>query len=165
MGAQHQPPPPAAGSAEPERVDAEALGRATWTLLHTLAAAFPAAPTPAESTRAARFMRDFARVYPCAPCAESFQGIVARRPVDAASGPRFARWMCDAHNDVNRELGKDVFDCAPDNLAKRWGTCEDCSAHAGELAAFQKLALPTAVPRVKVENRRAQINRDDDAGQ
>jgi mitochondrial FAD-linked sulfhydryl oxidase len=142
LARQHLPDQSADQDQNYERVDTESLGRATWTFLHTLAAAHPAVPSAAETARAARFMRDFAAVYPCAPCAESFREIVDRRPVDAASGPRFARWMCEAHNDVNRELGKDVFPCDPESLAQRWGTCEACSAHAGELDAFQKMALP-----------------------
>jgi mitochondrial FAD-linked sulfhydryl oxidase len=131
-----------ATSSEPEaeRVDAETLGRATWTLLHSLAAAFPLSPSPAESATAARFMRDFARLYPCEVCAEGFREIVGADPPDTASGPRFASWMCRAHNAVNREVGKAEFDCSDENIARRWGTCDSCSAHADELGAFKKLA-------------------------
>lgn len=117
-------------------VDAETLGRATWTFLHTLAATYPPNPTRAEQERTARFMRDFSQIYPCAPCAESFRAIIKRVPVDARSGPSFARWMCVVHNEVNKELGKEVFNCS--SVGERWGVCESCAAHHGELEDFKK---------------------------
>jgi len=30
------------------------------------------------------------------------------------------RWMCEAHNEVNRKLGKEVFDCG--RWEERWRT-------------------------------------------
>lgn len=132
-------------------VDAEELGRATWTFLHTLAATHPAKPTTDEVQRVKRFMEDFTHIYPCAPCAESFREIVKKRPVDALTGPRFARWMCDAHNDVNRELGKALFDC--NQVADRWGVCESCARHADKLHDFQA-ALANAGPFAQA-NRKA----------
>lgn len=117
-------------------VDADTLGRATWTFLHTLAATYPSNPTPSERERTIRFMNDFSKIYPCAPCAESFRGILQRKPVNAQSGPLFARWMCEVHNEVNRELGKDLFDCAL--VGERWGVCESCAAHQGELREFKR---------------------------
>lgn len=31
----------------------------------------------------------------------------------------FGRWMCEAHNEVNRKLGKREFDC--EKWEERWG--------------------------------------------
>jgi mitochondrial FAD-linked sulfhydryl oxidase len=129
---------------EPEhelnRVDTETLGRAGWTLLHSVAAAFPLVPAPAESACAARFIRDFAQLYPCDVCAEGFREIVRADPPDTASGPALARWTCRAHNMVNREIGKPEFDCSDHAIARRWGICDSCKSHAGELDAFKKLS-------------------------
>lgn len=121
-------------------IDPETLGRATWTFLHSMAAMFPLTPSKAESMRAARFMQDFGHLYPCAPCAYSFRKILSSRPPETSSGPVFARWMCQAHNDVNRELGKPEFDCSAESIAKRWGACEACKSHSGQLDAFKQLA-------------------------
>lgn len=117
-------------------VDPDELGRATWTFLHTLAATHPAEPTEKEVTRIQRFISDFSKIYPCAPCAESFRGIITNRPVDASTGPRFAQWMCEVHNDVNKEIGKPQFDCA--EVTKRWGACESCARHSHEVDEFKK---------------------------
>ncbi|KAK7210568.1 hypothetical protein V2G26_017746 [Clonostachys chloroleuca] len=78
--------------------DVAALGRSSWTLLHSIAATFPEAPSRAQ------------------------QGDLLHRP----GGPRvasrddFGRWLCGAHNAVNRKLGKPVFDC--DKWQERWVT-------------------------------------------
>lgn len=117
-------------------VDADTLGRATWTFLHTFAATFPSKPSTKESERAKRFMKDFSEIYPCAPCAESFREILSKRPVNATSGPAFAKWMCQVHNDVNKEIGKDLFDC--NNVGERWGVCESCARHEDDLVQFKK---------------------------
>lgn len=118
-------------------VDTDSLGRATWTFLHTLAATHPSKPTTKEQARLSRFMEDFSHVYPCAPCASSFRSVMQRLPPDTKTGPRFALWMCAAHNEVNRELGKDVFDCA--QVALRWGVCDSCAAHQDTLSNFKTM--------------------------
>lgn len=118
-------------------VDTETLGRATWTFLHTLAASHPEKPSSEEQRRMTRFMRDFAQVYPCAPCAESFREILKQHPTNAESGPGFAQWMCAVHNEVNKEIGKEVFDCA--RVGERWGVCEQCAAHQDDLKDFKNL--------------------------
>ena len=91
-----------------------------------------------------RFMDDLSAVYPCGPCAESFRGIVERHPVDASSGPALARWMCEAHNEVNKELGKPQFECA--RVGERWGVCETCAAHGDSLKQFKALMRGAAAP-------------------
>lgn len=116
-------------------VDPDSLGRATWTFLHTLAATYPAKPTKAEQTRIDRFISDFSHIYPCAPCASSFRTIMRRLPPDTTSGPGFAQWMCAAHNEVNKEIGKDAFDCT--QVAQRWGVCESCAEHQDGLNDFK----------------------------
>ena len=127
-----------------ERVDTETLGRATWTFLHTFAASFPSNPSVKEKVQAERFMRDFADIYPCAPCAASFREILKKEPPRAEGGGGFAQWMCKVHNMVNEEIGKEQFDCS--KVAGRWGVCDSCQDHADELEQFKritKIKFPT----------------------
>lgn len=118
-------------------VDAETLGRATWTFLHTLAATFPQTPTAAEQARMKRFMNDFSDIYPCEPCAYSFREIMKAHPADTTTGHGFAQWMCRVHNEVNKELGKTSFDCS--KVSDRWGICEQCAAHKDKLEDFKSM--------------------------
>ena len=94
--------------------DVETLGRSTWTFLHTLSAAYPPAASLPQQAEMRQFLSLFSRLYPCWHCAEDFQAWM-KKP---GNEPRLegqeglGRWMCEAHNEVNRKLGKQEFDCA-----------------------------------------------------
>ncbi|KAF6218451.1 hypothetical protein HO133_005800 [Letharia lupina] len=102
--------------------DVDALGRSTWTFLHALSAAYPPAATAAQQAEMRQFLALFARLYPCWPCAEDFRAWMGR----GGNAPRvegregLGRWMCEAHNEVNRKLGKREFECA--RWEERWRT-------------------------------------------
>ncbi|KAM4057978.1 Erv1 / Alr family protein [Hirsutella rhossiliensis] len=98
--------------------DVEALGRSTWTLLHSIAASYPEAPSRAQQSDLLGFVGLFGRLYPCWVCADDFQAYMARRAPPVASRREFGDWLCAAHNDVNRRLGKPEFDCA--TWEQRW---------------------------------------------
>ncbi|CAI6093259.1 unnamed protein product [Clonostachys chloroleuca] len=100
--------------------DVAALGRSSWTLLHSIAATFPEAPSRAQQGDLVSFVQLFSRLYPCWVCADDFQSYIAREAPRVASRDDFGRWLCGAHNDVNRKLGKPVFDC--DKWQERWVT-------------------------------------------
>ncbi|KAM0798897.1 ERV/ALR sulfhydryl oxidase domain-containing protein, partial [Usnea florida] len=102
--------------------DVEALGRSTWTFLHTLSASYPPSASPGTQSEMRQFLGLFSRLYPCWTCAEDFQewmGTKGNEPrVEGRAG--LGRWMCQAHNEVNRKLGKEEFECA--RWEERWRT-------------------------------------------
>ncbi|TVY42674.1 Mitochondrial FAD-linked sulfhydryl oxidase [Lachnellula subtilissima] len=100
--------------------DVEELGRSSWTLLHSITATYPEAPTPNDQSNVKQFLGLFGKLYPCWVCAEDFQVFMERNKVRAESRDEFGMWMCEAHNDVNRKLGKKEFDCA--KWEERWRT-------------------------------------------
>ncbi|OIW26790.1 hypothetical protein CONLIGDRAFT_487449 [Coniochaeta ligniaria NRRL 30616] len=100
--------------------DVETLGRSTWTLLHSIAATYPKAPTWTEQNDLKSFMKLFSKLYPCWVCAEDFQQYIKKRDIRAASRDEFGNWLCEAHNEVNRKLGKPTFDCS--KWEERWRT-------------------------------------------
>jgi mitochondrial FAD-linked sulfhydryl oxidase len=116
---------------EPPAVTREALGRATWTLLHTLAARFPEQPTRRQRRDAEALIDALTRVYPCGECAAHFLELCRRDPPDASSGATLQRWTCRAHNAVNARLGKPQFDCAL--AGARWApeACDGGMAASG----------------------------------
>ena len=59
-------------------------------------------------------------MYPCWVCAEDFQQYIKKEEVKATSRSEFGNWLCDAHNEVNKKLGKPVFDCS--KWEERWRT-------------------------------------------
>ncbi|PSN64625.1 hypothetical protein BS50DRAFT_576053 [Corynespora cassiicola Philippines] len=102
--------------------DVEALGRSSWTLLHSITGAYPERPSPTLQSETKTFLHTFAKLYPCWHCGGDFQAWMR----EAGNAPRvssrdeFGRWMCEAHNAVNVKLGKSVFDC--NRWEERWRT-------------------------------------------
>lgn len=94
-----------------ETVKAE-LGRAAWKLFHTTMARFPDAPTTDESEALRSYIHLFQRLYPCGECANHFGEILDRYPPQVSSRSAAAGWACHVHNEVNRSLQKDIFDCS-----------------------------------------------------
>ncbi|EMC91120.1 hypothetical protein BAUCODRAFT_52163, partial [Baudoinia panamericana UAMH 10762] len=88
------------------------LGRSAWHLFHTIMARFPDRPTADESAALKSYIDLFTRLYPCGECAEHFTHIVAKFPPQVSSRQAAAGWACHVHNEVNKSLGKDIFDCA-----------------------------------------------------
>ncbi|KAK9845037.1 hypothetical protein WJX74_009949 [Apatococcus lobatus] len=101
------------------------LGRATWTLLHTLAAQYPDTPTRRQQKDVKALVDLLTRIYPCSDCAKHFRELVRKKPPQVASGEELQQWMCMAHNDVNQSIGKPAFNCKMANA--RWGTL-DCGS-------------------------------------
>ncbi|KPI40443.1 Mitochondrial FAD-linked sulfhydryl oxidase ERV1 [Cyphellophora attinorum] len=93
--------------------DVDQLGRATWTLLHTLTATYPSSPSPSMQATTKSFIQTFAQLYPCGYCAEDFRDWMREQgnEVNVKSQDEFGEWACRAHNAVNVKLGKREFDC------------------------------------------------------
>ncbi|CAE6437389.1 unnamed protein product [Rhizoctonia solani] len=102
--------------------DVEALGRATWTFLHTTAAYYPTQPTQQHQSSMLALLRSLPALYPCSHCASDFGRDIKRNPPEGVVGSRetLSRWLCERHNEVNRKLGKDTFDCGMKSLDERW---------------------------------------------
>ncbi|KAI9869626.1 MAG: hypothetical protein M1830_005276 [Pleopsidium flavum] len=102
--------------------DVEQLGRSTWTLLHTISASYPPAASQIQQSEMRQFLSLFSKLYPCWVCADDFRewmSVKGNEPrVEGRAG--LGRWMCEAHNEVNRKLGKEEFDCG--KWEERWRT-------------------------------------------
>ncbi|KAL2835050.1 augmenter of liver regeneration [Aspergillus cavernicola] len=95
--------------------DVDELGRSTWTLLHSMTATYPEKATSEQQTEMSSFLKLFSRLYPCWVCADDFKSWMAepsgRNQPRLGGRADFGTWMCEAHNEVNRKLGKKEFDC------------------------------------------------------
>ncbi|KAK3305395.1 ERV/ALR sulfhydryl oxidase domain-containing protein [Chaetomium strumarium] len=87
------------------------LGRASWKLFHTMMARFPEKPTPDDSLALKTYIQLFARLYPCGDCASHFQKLLKKYPPQTSSRNAAAGWACFVHNEVNKRLKKEQFDC------------------------------------------------------
>jgi len=104
------------------------LGSATWNFLHSVAAYFPAKPTPDQQDDATQLINIVSRLYPCSDCADDLRADIKEDPPKVSSSIEFSQWMCRQHNKVNVKLGKPVFDCT--KVFERWrdgwkdGSCD-----------------------------------------
>ncbi|KAI9431285.1 ERV/ALR sulfhydryl oxidase domain-containing protein [Lactarius indigo] len=108
--------------------DAEALGHATWTFLHTTAAYYPERPSPTQRAHMLQLLHALPTLYPCGHCADDLGERIRNRPPEVGSRAALGAWLCATHNEVNALLGKPAFDCA--RVDERWkdgpkdGSCD-----------------------------------------
>jgi hypothetical protein len=112
----------------------EQIGRGSWTLLHTMAARYPRKPSRKEQDDMNRFLRTFAKMYPCDHCSEDMTSYLQRRPPDCRNRDALHTWICELHNHVNEKLGKSLMNCQDASaLHRHWiggdgddGVCREC---------------------------------------
>lgn len=108
-------------SSQPEcPPDVVELGRSTWTFLHTMAANYPKEANPTQQAEMKSFLNIFSNVYPCWWCAKDLRMWMDREENKPRVSGRdeLSNWLCDAHNEVNKKLGKPEFDCR--QWRERW---------------------------------------------
>eukprot|EP01134_Creolimax_fragrantissima_P005888 CFRG5888T1 len=104
------------------------LGKHTWTLLHTMSVYYPDKPSSEDKKEMKGFIGGLARHYPCTDCASHLQKYMVKKPPSVESREEVSLWMCNMHNEVNKFLGKDQFDCS--KVLERWrdgwkdGSCD-----------------------------------------
>jgi FAD-linked sulfhydryl oxidase len=50
-------------------------------------------------------------LYPCSHCASDFGKDLEKNKPDVSGRAGLSRWLCERHNEVNKKLGKEVWDC------------------------------------------------------
>eukprot|EP00041_Stephanoeca_diplocostata_P010608 m.169082 g.169082 ORF g.169082 m.169082 type:complete len:196 (+) comp18225_c0_seq2:336-923(+) len=98
--------------------NAHTVGRAGWSVLHTMAAYYPNRPDTTTQKDMDEFVRLFARFYPCQICAHHLTAHLETNPVQSQSRHELSSWMCQMHNEVNGRLNKPLFDCS--RVDERW---------------------------------------------
>ena len=128
IGIAHAIPPPEPTRPETCPPDVEQLGHATWTFLHTTAAYYPERPNPLQRRHMHSLLSSLPTLYPCSHCASHLGECMKANPPDVSGRTALSRWLCERHNEVNKRLGKDVFDCTKTD--ERWkdgppdGSCD-----------------------------------------
>ena len=108
--------------------DVNALGRATWTFLHTTAAYYPVQASQTQQSSMRSLLQSVGIFYPCTYCATDFRERMSDVQPDVSGRAGLSRWLCERHNEVNERLGKVSFDC--DKTDERWkdgpldGSCD-----------------------------------------
>ena len=89
-------------------------GPSAWNMLHVVAHSFPSSPTDEHRQHMHNFLHLFALHLPCPSCREHFTDLLKRNIPEATADAFRSRdslvmFMNDAHNEVNRRLGKREF--------------------------------------------------------
>ena len=103
-----------------EPLNKESLGNMSWSVLHTISVNYPDKPTMEEQNTMKSFLMNFAKVYPCRQCGDSFEESIRKCPPQVQSQTQLIKWLCFQHNIVNRKLNKPIFDCTKSNYEARW---------------------------------------------
>lgn len=100
--------PPPRPQTELEPISIKLWGPATWHFLHVFSFSYPVEPTGRDKEVAANLLRTVQETLPCASCREHFAKLLAETPPALDSRQAFSRWLVDAHNAVNRRIGKPI---------------------------------------------------------
>lgn len=88
------------------------LGRAGWRLFHTTLARLPVSITSPEARADLEgYVLGFARYYPCGDCSRHFQQLLKKYPPQTSGRVAASLWGCRVHNEVNKRLKKQEYDC------------------------------------------------------
>ncbi len=91
----------------------EVWGPSMWFMFHTVAATYPARPTPDDAANYAAFFASLRHVLPCEGCRRGYAVMLETEPTRLtqrvfASREALFKWTVDVHNRVNAKLGKPV---------------------------------------------------------
>jgi thioredoxin-like negative regulator of GroEL len=127
------------------------LGRQTWFFLHTLAAKYPEYPSEIDQRAVRNLIGSLGQLYPCKLCRNHLRLKLMQDslgPVRTENRTALATWLCELHNMVNVDTGKEHYhDCSPFNLDLQY--LKDCGECEG----------PGAAPKKKVYES-TDVNRD-----
>lgn len=88
----------------------EEYGGYLWVTLHRVARWMGPKPTPDQLRAAKDLAYSYLYLIPCTTCAEDWRAILEKElPPVFTTGEEFWRWTVDAHNLVNRKLGKPTY--------------------------------------------------------
>ena len=103
----------------------EELGRSAWTWLHSMAGNYPDNPSLDDQKAMNQLIHHFARFYPCSECKAHLLQDLKTFPAVTDSRRTLEHWLCRLHNNVNKRLNKDPFDCSM--ISYRWRSLDGCS--------------------------------------
>jgi hypothetical protein len=97
----------------------EYVGRRSWFLFHSMAAKYPDHPSEDDQQAMRNLVASLGQLYPCKLCRLHLREQLREPellPATFASRTEATTWWCKLHNVVNRDLGKEEFDCTPFHL-------------------------------------------------
>jgi FAD-linked sulfhydryl oxidase len=94
------------------------LGNSTWAFLHTVSVNYPNSPTELQKKEALNLLKSTSELYPCRPCGNHMKQELIKDSPKVNNAKEFADYLCKFHNKVNKQTGKELFDCS--KIFGRW---------------------------------------------
>uniref|UniRef100_A0A8C9GIE4 Sulfhydryl oxidase n=1 Tax=Piliocolobus tephrosceles TaxID=591936 RepID=A0A8C9GIE4_9PRIM len=85
----------------PDRVE---IGRASWLILHTIAANYPNKPTEEEKQKYTSFFYAFSNLYPCHICKLDLLYTLKKHKFNCNNKIEFSKFIYNLHNKVNSDI-------------------------------------------------------------
>lgn len=130
-----EPQAPGAAYLEMKRVcppDRNDIGRAMWTMLHTMAAHYPPSATDDQQRTARAFLTALPELFPCKDCGHHLASALDEMPPRLETREAFVLWVCELHNHVNSRTGKAARPCTLRELDETWHTPSQACLDARE---------------------------------
>lgn len=129
------------------RSNMDSWGPAGWTFLHALTFAYPNDPSPQRRQAAFDLLHALGQLLPCERCARHWSTHVSEtlatpESEHLQSRTHLSRYIVDAHNRVNRLLGKPVV---PYTTVRDWYDPQLKRAHVGGEPVLVPLLLVVVV--------------------
>ena len=86
--------------------DGKDWGRDLWIFLHVISFAYPIDPSAAIQNAASSLVNSLMTVLVCEPCRLHFRQLLQTSPPRLGTRAEFSHWLNQAHNSVNKRLGK-----------------------------------------------------------
>ena len=96
----------------PNKLSIDVWGPCAWNFLHAVSFSYPHSPKSSERQQMYEFVMSIGKVLPCKLCCTHFSEMMTKYLVKQADSAPFdsrenlARFLVDAHNQVNRRLHK-----------------------------------------------------------
>lgn len=91
--------------------DRSEIGRASWLLLHTIAANYPNEPTEEEKRKQTEFFYSFSNLYPCHICRLDLLHILKKHKINCENKMEYSKFIFNLHNMINEDIGKEYYKC------------------------------------------------------
>lgn len=134
----HMKPPKSWFTIEsPTVLNKENVGRQTWELMNMYAFSFPIQPSAEQIQGAKQFFESIGYLFPCENCQFHYrQMFYSSFPFHTCTRETLSRWVVDIHNQVNKRLGKPIWNweqVQSQYVLPESNSCESCNSISKEL--------------------------------
>jgi len=84
--------------------NAQEWGPSLWKIIHTMAAAYPASPTPQYKASCRQFFYSLRHLLPCPTCQQHYNVLLSRQQPQVNSSEDLQKWVLWMHNEINARL-------------------------------------------------------------